>query len=159
MVLRLLAKAQLDLGRAQNRAVCRLHALVASWSRAGSARKSLSSKPQQLLDRIEPATRSTQRQRLELAYEHARRHRAASTRDAKRSETRIADAVAASGTTLTDIFGVGPIVAATLIGHTGDIARFATADTSPPTTAPPRSSSSSGGRDACIGCRGAGTGR
>ncbi len=34
----------------------------------------------------------------------------------------------ASGTTLTDIFGVGDVVAATLIGHTGDIDRFPTAD-------------------------------
>jgi transposase len=36
--------------------------------------------------------------------------------------------VAASGTTLTDIFVVGDVVAATLIGHTGDIDRFPTAD-------------------------------
>lgn len=33
----------------------------------------------------------------------------------------------ASGTGLTDIFGVGPIIAATLIGYTGDITRFPTA--------------------------------
>ena len=39
----------------------------------------------------------------------------------------IAAAVAASGTTLTDIFGVGPIVAAMLIGYSGDPTRFATA--------------------------------
>lgn len=36
-------------------------------------------------------------------------------------------AVAASGTTVTDIHGVGPIVAAILIGHGGDISRFPTA--------------------------------
>jgi hypothetical protein len=35
--------------------------------------------------------------------------------------------VAASGTTLTEIFGVGPIVAAVLIGYTGDPTRFTTA--------------------------------
>jgi transposase len=35
--------------------------------------------------------------------------------------------VTASGTTVTDVFGVGPIVAAYLIGHSGDIARFPTA--------------------------------
>ena len=33
-----------------------------------------------------------------------------------------------SGTTLTEIFGVGPVIAATLLGHTGDVARFANAD-------------------------------
>jgi transposase len=46
----------------------------------------------------------------------------------KASKARIRTAVAASGTTLTDIFGVGDVVAATLIGHTGDIDRFPTAD-------------------------------
>jgi transposase len=46
----------------------------------------------------------------------------------KASKARIRTAVAASGRTLTDIFGVGDVVAATLIGHTGDIDRFPTAD-------------------------------
>ncbi|MCB0979851.1 MAG: transposase [Acidimicrobiaceae bacterium] len=46
----------------------------------------------------------------------------------KASERRIRDAVAASGTTLTEIFGIGDVLAATLIGHTGDISRFANDD-------------------------------
>jgi len=37
-------------------------------------------------------------------------------------------AVVASNTTLTDVYGVGPVVAAFLIGYTGDIGRFASAD-------------------------------
>jgi transposase len=44
------------------------------------------------------------------------------------SKARIRTAVAASGTTLTDIFGVGDVVAASLIGHSGDIDRFPTGD-------------------------------
>ena len=40
--------------------------------------------------------------------------------------TRIVAAVRAADTTVTDIHGVGPIVAAYLIGYTGDITRFAT---------------------------------
>ena len=32
----------------------------------------------------------------------------------------------ASGTTLTEIFGVGPVIAATVIGYTGDPRRFTT---------------------------------
>ncbi len=36
--------------------------------------------------------------------------------------------MAGSRTTLTDVYGVGPIVAALLIGYTGDICRFASAD-------------------------------
>jgi transposase len=37
-------------------------------------------------------------------------------------------AVQASGTTLTGIFGVGPVVAAVVIGEAGDTARFASRD-------------------------------
>ncbi|HPU40707.1 MAG TPA: transposase, partial [Microthrixaceae bacterium] len=44
------------------------------------------------------------------------------------SHKRIKAAVAASGTTVTDIFGVGPIIAAMLIGFTGDVDRFANRD-------------------------------
>ena len=44
------------------------------------------------------------------------------------SKRRLEAAVTASGTTVTDIFGVGPVVAAMVIGHTGDVARFANRD-------------------------------
>src|SRR5207244_6126227 len=46
----------------------------------------------------------------------------------RESKKRIAGAVAASGTTLTELFGVGPVVAAMVIGYTGDVARFTTRD-------------------------------
>ena len=41
---------------------------------------------------------------------------------------RITAAVKASKTTVTDVFGVGPIVAAIVIGDVGDISRFASRD-------------------------------
>src|SRR5262249_62136232 len=44
------------------------------------------------------------------------------------SKARIAEAIAASGTSLTELFGVGPVVAAMLIGYTGDVARFTSRD-------------------------------
>jgi transposase len=37
---------------------------------------------------------------------------------------RIVDAVLESGTTVSDIHGIGPLGAAIIVGHTGDIARF-----------------------------------
>ena len=49
-------------------------------------------------------------------------------REIKTNKVLISKAVAASGTTVTDIYGVGPIVAAFLIGYTGDIGRFASAN-------------------------------
>jgi transposase len=46
-------------------------------------------------------------------------------RDAR---TKITAAVRASGTSLTQVFGVGPVIAATVIGDVADASRFATAD-------------------------------
>ena len=45
----------------------------------------------------------------------------------KASMKRLRTAVAASGTSLVDIRGVGVVVAAMIIGHTGDVGRFASA--------------------------------
>jgi transposase len=44
------------------------------------------------------------------------------------SKARIVAAVAASGTSVTELYGVGPVVAAFLIGHSGDMRRFANRD-------------------------------
>jgi transposase len=44
------------------------------------------------------------------------------------SKARIVTAVAASATTVTELRGVGPVVAAFLIGHSGNMARFANRD-------------------------------
>ena len=44
----------------------------------------------------------------------------------KASKKRVEQAVVASGTTLTEIVGIGPICAAIIIGYTGDIGRFPT---------------------------------
>ncbi len=78
----------------------------------------------QLLASLTP-TSATQRP-LELAVDTLGEIRMLDER-AKRHRARIVEAVTASGTGLTDIFGVGPIIAATLIGYTGDITRFPTA--------------------------------
>ena len=46
----------------------------------------------------------------------------------KESHRRIRIAVKASGTSLTELYGMGPIIAAQLIGYTGDVRRFANRD-------------------------------
>jgi transposase len=46
----------------------------------------------------------------------------------KESHRRIRLAVKASGTAVTEVYGVGPIHAASLIGYSGDIARLANRD-------------------------------
>jgi transposase len=46
----------------------------------------------------------------------------------RETKKKLASAVQASGTGLTEVFGVGPVIAATVIGEAGDIARFASRD-------------------------------
>jgi transposase len=46
----------------------------------------------------------------------------------REANRKLAAAVRATGTTLTGIFGVGPVIAATLIGEVGDVSRFAGRD-------------------------------
>ena len=49
----------------------------------------------------------------------------AALRDARFDGERSAALAAPAGTTLTELFGVGPVVAAMVIGYTGDVRRFA----------------------------------
>jgi transposase len=121
-VLRLLAKAQFDLSHARSRACSRLHALARELVAGGIRKEIVVNQGEQLLATIQP-TNAVQRQRLELAHELLDEIRTLDTR-LKASKRRISDAVTASGTTLIDIYGVGPIVAAIVIGYSGDPARF-----------------------------------
>lgn len=57
-------------------------------------------------------------------------------RQVKDIHRRIREAVAASGTTLTELFGVGPITAAMVIAHSGDPTRSPVRVVTPVTTAP-----------------------
>ena len=76
----------------------------------------------QLLEAITPSG-AVETARCELAAEFPGdlRHVDAQMRDTKK---KITTAVRASGTTLTEIFGVGPVIAATVIGCARDVARF-----------------------------------
>jgi transposase len=124
-VLRLLAKAHLNTSRARSRACSRLHALVNELVAGGIHKEVVVTQVEQLLAKIEPMT-ATQRQRLELAQEVLDDIRLLDLK-MKRSRTRITAAVTASATTLTDLYGVGPIIAGMVIGYTGDVTRFPTA--------------------------------
>ncbi len=122
-VLRLLAKRNHDLGRARNRTACRLHTLLAELVAGGIANEINASRAERVLSDFEPVG-AVQVTRHAIALEHLEELRRLDVqmRDSKR---RIADAVTAAGTTLTELFGVGPVVACMLIGYTGDVRRFA----------------------------------
>jgi transposase len=126
VVLRLLAKRHRDLGRARNRSACRLHALLLELVPGGISKEITVNAVQALLDRIAPADPVAQI-RHDLASEHLDdlRHLDIQMRASKR---RLEAAVRASDTTVTDIFGVGPVVAAMVIGHARNIDRFADRD-------------------------------
>jgi transposase len=126
VVLRLLAKRHRDLGRARNRSACRLHALLIELVAGGISKEITVNAAQELLDRVEPADPVAQI-RHDLACEHLDdlRHLDTQMRASKR---RLEAAVRASGTTVTEIFGVGPVVAAMVIGHARNVDRFANRD-------------------------------
>ena len=122
---RLLVKHHNDLARWRNKLCCRLHALVGELAAGGIDKQVVVNQARSLLDGIEPddvAAAERHRQAVELVTELE--HLDVVMRD---SRARIVTAVAASQTTLTEIFGIGPIVAGMLIGYTGDPTRFSTA--------------------------------
>ena len=73
------------------------------------------------------ALAATDAARLELAQELLDELRAVDEQRGK-TKTRITRIVAASKTSLTDIPGVGPVIAATVLGYVGDVHRFPTRD-------------------------------
>ena len=111
--------------RGTTRSVCRLHAELSLLVEGGQGRK-LSAKQAAIVLDNRDITTCVERERTRIAGEllDEVRHHDQHRRDLQR---RIRDAVDAADTTVTDIDGVGPIVAAYLIGHSGDVRRFATA--------------------------------
>jgi transposase len=125
-VMKVWAKRHRDLSRHRTRVACRLHAVLCDLVPGGVAGEISAAQATRLLDEIEPdgAVAAARHQlACELVADLARLD--TQRRDARR---RIAAAVAASKTTVTEIFGVGPIVAATLIGEVADVSRFPNRD-------------------------------
>jgi len=124
-VCRLLAKRHTDIARWRTKQCCRLHALLVELVPGGLGTEVSVNQARSLLEAVQPgdvAAIERHRQAVELVADIERLDVAVSE-----SRGRISAAVAASGTTVTDIFGVGPVVAAMLIGYSGDPLRFATA--------------------------------
>jgi transposase len=121
-VLRLLAKRNTDIGNQRSRLVCRMHALLAELAPGGIAKEINASDVDGLLEILHPAT-PVERVRYDLAVELLDDIRRLDGQ-LKVSHRRIRDAVRASATSLTDLFGIGPIIAGMLIGYTGDIGRL-----------------------------------
>src|SRR5699024_6524811 len=95
-----------------------LHATVADLVAGGIGKEIVVSQAETLLASVEPVS-VVQQQRLELAHESLAEVRRLDAQ-LKSSKKRLASVVAASGTTLVDLYGVGPVIAAILSAYGGD---------------------------------------
>jgi transposase len=122
--LRLLSERREDLVAERTRALNRLHGLLRDLLPGGATGTLSARRAARILRGIRSQGAST-RLRRRLASEVLRDVR---TLDGKIADLngRIEAEVEASGTTLTEIFGVGPILAAKIIGTVGNVARFPT---------------------------------
>jgi transposase len=124
--LKLWAKRHRDLARLRNQAACRLHSLLCSLVPGGIADEITPAQADRLLAGIETSSAAALA-RHQLAAEHLAdlRHLDAQLRQTR---ARLAEAIRACGTSLTEVFGIGPVIAALVIGDVEDVARFASRD-------------------------------
>ena len=124
-VLRLLSERREDLVAERTRALNRLHGLLRDLVPGGLPGALSSLRAARILRGIRPQGDSAGVRRR-LASEILRDIRTLERKIANLNERIEAEEVEASGTTLTEIFGVGPILAAKIIGTVGSVARFPT---------------------------------
>jgi transposase len=122
VIFRLLSDRRDDLVAERTRTLSRLHVLLADLQPGGAARELSATRAAALLRKIRPITTvAIERKRIarELLADVRRLDR-----QVKTASQAIRQAVHEHGTTLTEVFRVGPVLAARLLGHTGDITRF-----------------------------------
>src|SRR5215831_14624665 len=126
VVLKVWAKRHRDLARARNQAACRLHAVLCDLIPGGHSREISAAQAARILEGVTPSG-AVARARCELAAEFLTdiRRLDAQLRDTNK---KLAAAVRASGTSLTGIFGVGPVIAGTVIGDVRQVFRFGSRD-------------------------------
>jgi transposase len=122
--LRLLSDRRAQLTAARTQTVTRLHGLLAELVEGGAPQSLSAEQAATILRRIRPIG-EVDVIRRELARDLLDDLRRLDAKLAANA-TRIAAAVHDSGTTLTEIQGIGPITAARIIGHSGNPARFPT---------------------------------
>jgi transposase len=121
-VLKVWSKRHRDLARNRNQVACRLHAVLCDLVPGGYPKEIYAAQAARILERASPSG-AVALARAELAAEFLAdlRHLDDQLRETKK---KLGAAVRASHTTLTDVFGVGPVVAGTIIGDIGDVSRF-----------------------------------
>ena len=124
VVLRLLADRDHQITAQRTRSICRLHALLCLLIEGGTGRSLTVTRAEELLASVHvdgPITTeriATARQLLDEVR----------VLDTARVEVRRrhVTALEASKTTVTEVFGIGPLMAAIIVGRVGDVRRFPT---------------------------------
>ena len=126
VVLKVWAKRHRDLSRTRNQVICRLHAVLCELIPGGVPDEITAGQAARIPGQVAPAGAAAQA-RCELAAELLADipHLDAQRREVKE---KLAAAVTASGTSLTEVSGVGPVIAATVIGDVITVARFPSRD-------------------------------
>ena len=114
------------LARTRTRVVNQLHALLCELVPGGFAREISAPQAAMVLETLS-ATTAAETARVQLGKEILDDLRRLD-QQLRELHKRLAGVVAASKTSLTETFGVGPVIAATVLGITGEVTRFATAD-------------------------------
>ena len=116
-VLKVWSKRHRDLARNRNQVACRLHAVLCDLVPGGHPKEISAAQAARILESAAPSG-AVALARAELAAEFLAdlRHLDAQLRDTRK---KLAAAVRASRTTLTEVFGVGPVIAGTIIGDAG----------------------------------------
>jgi transposase len=122
VVLKVWAKRHRDLARSRNQACCRLHAVLGDLVPGGVRREISAGRAARILEQVRPADAVTTA-RCELAGEFLGDLRRLDAQ-LRECHNKLAATVRASGTSLTGLFGVGPVIAGLVIGDVVTVARF-----------------------------------
>ena len=144
------AERHRDLARLRNQVACRLHAVLCDLVPGGTSKEISAAQAARMLGQVTPSG-AVGLARAELAVEFPgdMRHLDAQLRGTRK---KLAAAVKASGTTLTQVFGVGPVIAGTITGDIADVSRFpgrdhfASCNGTAPSRCPPGTTRSPGSR-------------
>ena len=125
-VLKVWSKRYRDLDRNRTQAACRLHAVLGELVSGGVPKAITTARAAQVLKALRP-DEAVETARWELAADLLDDLRRVDAR-IREARKKLAAAVAAAGTGLTGLFGVGPVIAATVIGEVRDVSRFGSRD-------------------------------
>ncbi|MGH3405468.1 MAG: transposase [Streptosporangiaceae bacterium] len=125
-VLKVWSRRHRGLARARNQVACRLHAVLCDLVPGGHPKEISAAHAARILERAAPCG-AVELARAELAGEFLAdlRHLDAQLRQTRK---KLAAAVRTARTSLIQVFGVGPVIAGTIIGDVGDAARFPSRD-------------------------------